>query len=76
MKKELYELVKGLGEGDYPKYHIIYFLDDETYRVYYDCRYCFEISRSWDEYGEYYHYFNDWEGFEKIDCEIALNLMK
>ena len=76
-KKQLFDLVKSLGEGIYKSIHVIDLSSnfDVKYRVYHSLGYCFHIEKHFNS-DDYYFDSTLFEGFKSIDVESAIILLQ
>lgn len=85
--KLLFDTVKSIGETMEGAFHIIdnteygHYEEEKTFRVYHKEGYCFDVSVIVDEdeqTGEYlysYTFYAEWEGFDKINVDKAIELL-
>ena len=84
-EKELFDLVKSMGEGVFGKIHILdctAYEDRQEFRVYHAGGYCWDVSRE-DQYDDdgkeiepFYDFSENWEGFKRSGVEFAIREIK
>lgn len=90
IEQKLFELIDSIGEITDGAAHVIDVTNtspiegERQYRVYHSSGYCFDIYKVAEDQDENtgdilkweYGYYNEWYGFEKIDAETALSILK